>query len=104
MYYSIVHGLLLSDIHDCNCGLKAYRGDVARMIFGYVRSWRWGFNIEHLWIARRLGYAVQEVPIEWGHNPDSRVLLVRDCLFTVWELLLLELRRLMSGYPRFQGG
>jgi dolichyl-phosphate beta-glucosyltransferase len=100
IYYRLIHLFLLERIADCNCGLKAYRGEVARTLFGFVRSWRWGFNIEHLWVAHRLKFSLEEVPIVWGHNPDSKVHIVRDCFFTLWELGLLELRRLMGGYPK----
>ncbi|MEI8191634.1 MAG: glycosyltransferase [candidate division NC10 bacterium] len=99
LYYWLAHRLVFDGIYDTNCGLKVYRGDAARLIFGFVRSWRWTFNIEHLWVAHRLGYSIAEVPIEWSHERLSKVHVFRDCLFTLWELTALKLRQMMGGYP-----
>ena len=38
------------------------------------------FDVEVLFIARRLGYQIQEVPIDWYFDPDSRVRLFQDSL------------------------
>jgi dolichyl-phosphate beta-glucosyltransferase len=99
LYYRLIHFLFLPEVHDCNCGLKAYRGDVARVLYGYVRSWRWAFNMEHLWVARRLGFVIEEIPVEWSHNAASKVHIWRDGVFTLTELAILAMRRLMDGYP-----
>jgi dolichyl-phosphate beta-glucosyltransferase len=104
LYYGLIHLILLPRISDTNCGLKAYRGESARLLFGFVRSWRWAFNIEHLWLAERLGFRTEEVPVEWAHNPMSKVHVFRDCFFTLWELACLEVRRLMGGYILFDRG
>jgi dolichyl-phosphate beta-glucosyltransferase len=100
IFYGIIHLLVLSDIHDTNCGLKAYRGVAGRVLFGFVRCWRWAFNVEHLWLARDFGYVVKEIPVEWEHRPDSKVRLFRDCLFTVWELFGIKARQFFGIYPR----
>ncbi|MBI3551109.1 MAG: glycosyltransferase [Elusimicrobia bacterium] len=99
VYYAIVHSLVFDGVQDTNCGLKAYRGEAARLVFGFVRSWRWVFNVEHLWLARRMGFTIAEIPIEWSHSAQSKVHVLRDCVFTLWELALLKLRQLMRGYP-----
>ena len=99
MYYRAIRWLLLPEVADCNCGLKAYRGDAARIIFGYVRTWRWAFNVEHLWLARRLGFSISEIPVDWRHDASSKVRVWHDVVFTLWELTLLHMRRLMGGYP-----
>lgn len=102
VYYAIIHSLVLKDIHDTNCGLKAYKGDAARIIFGFVRSWRWAFNVESLWLAKTIGYKVIEVPVEWAHKEASKVHVFRDCIFTIWELLNIKLRQFMKIYPHIR--
>jgi dolichyl-phosphate beta-glucosyltransferase len=102
IYYALIHRLLLAGIHDTNCGLKAYRGDAARLVFGFVRSWRWAFNVEHLWLARRAGYRIVEVPVEWSHKEGSKVRVFRDCLFTLWEIFAINVRRFFRLYPRWE--
>lgn len=98
-YYKLIHSCLLDGVHDTNCGLKAYRGEAARLLFGFVRSWRWAFNVEHLWLARRMGYRICEIPAEWSHQEHSKVHVFRDGVFTAWELIGIKLRQWLGLYP-----
>lgn len=98
-YYSLVRRALVAGVRDCNCGLKAFRGEQARLLFGMVRCWRWAFNVELVLLARHLGYTVEEVPVEWSHQPRSKVRLARDVFFTLWELALIKLRQVIGIYP-----
>ncbi len=77
-FSGIVSLLLLPGISDSQCGFKAFRRSVARELFGRQRLERFGFDAEVLWLARRLGYKVAEVPIVWRDDPRSHVRLVRD--------------------------
>ena len=104
VFYGLIRALGLGSFHDVNCGLKVYRGEAVRVLFGFVRSWRWAFNIEHLWLARRFGYRVDEVPTEWSHRADSRVRVFHDCLFTLWELGWIKARQWLGIYPRCRPG
>ncbi|MFA6093628.1 MAG: glycosyltransferase [Elusimicrobiota bacterium] len=98
-YYRLIGALFSTGIRDTNCGFKAYRGRIARELFAHVRSRRWAFNIEFLWLAERLGRSVLEVPVEWSHRDQSKVRVFRDCLFTLWELAAIQARRLTGSYP-----
>jgi hypothetical protein len=48
------------------------------------------FDVEVLFIACRLGFRVQEVPIDWYFDPDSRVRLVQDSLRMFTDLLAIR--------------
>ena len=74
----LVSLLLLPGIGDSQCGFKAFRRPAALEIFGRQRLERFGFDAEVLFLARRLGYRVVEIPIIWRDDPRSRVRLVRD--------------------------
>jgi len=47
---------------DTQCGFKAFRRDAAQRIFPLQRIERWGFDPEVLFLARRAGLRVEEVP------------------------------------------
>lgn len=64
--------LLLSDIEDTQCGFKAFRRDAAQAAFARQRLEGWAFDAELLYLARKLGYTIRQVPIEWQHVGDSR--------------------------------
>lgn len=74
----LVSLLLLPGIRDSQCGFKAFRRSTARELFGRQRLEGFGFDAEVLWLARRLGYRVAEVPIAWRDDRGSNVRLVRD--------------------------
>jgi dolichyl-phosphate beta-glucosyltransferase len=58
---------------DTQCGFKAFRRRAAQTIFPLQRIERWGFDPEILFLARKLGFSVREVPVAWGHSGDTRI-------------------------------
>lgn len=60
-------------IADTQCGFKLFRSDVARRVFSRQRLERFGFDVEVLFIAQRLGYRIAEVPVQWNHAEGSKV-------------------------------
>lgn len=61
------------DFADTQCGLKLLRRPAARSIAAKQRLERFGFDVELLHLARRLGFAVAEVPVRWSNAADSSV-------------------------------
>lgn len=74
-------------IRDTQCGFKLFRGDLAREIFREARIDRFAYDIEVLYLARKRGIPIAEVPVLWFNSPDSRVSFPRDLLRTFWDLL-----------------
>jgi len=72
-YSAVVRATVLSGIPDAHCGLKAYRSDVAREIFG--RSVIDGvlFDLEVLVLAALEGRKIAQLPATWAHDRDSRI-------------------------------
>lgn len=83
---------------DTQCGFKSFRADAARRIFERLTVERFGFDMEVLVIARRLGLRIDEVPVPWAHDPRSRVRPGRDALRTLAEVLQIWWRRLRGRY------
>jgi Glycosyl transferase family 2 len=63
---------------DTQCGFKAFRTPVARLLFHLVRIDRFAFDVEVLVRARRLGLGVTEVPVHWKHVPGSTIHPLHD--------------------------
>jgi dolichyl-phosphate beta-glucosyltransferase len=76
----------LPGIHDSQCGFKAFRRPAATALFARQRLDGYAFDVEVLWLARRLGYRVVEVPIVWRNDPQSHLRLVTDSLGMLGEL------------------
>ena len=60
---------------DTQCGFKLFRTTAAREIFGRQRLERFGFDVETLFIARKLGYRALEVPVRWNNVEGTKVSL-----------------------------
>lgn len=80
----VVMGPLPRDVY---CGFKLWRAEVAQVVFERVHLDGWAFDAEALAMARRLGFQVREVGIDWTNRPDSR-LTIRDVLIPVTGELL----------------
>ena len=53
---------------DTQCGFKAFTRRSAKTIFPLQEIERWGFDPELLYLARKMGFKVAEVPVEWAHQ------------------------------------
>jgi dolichyl-phosphate beta-glucosyltransferase len=61
----------MSSIRDTQCGFKVFRRDLARAIFGKTRIRSFAFDIEALFLARKLGARIVEMPVRATFRPDS---------------------------------
>ena len=83
---------------DTQCGFKAFRREVAQVIFRLQTIERWGFDPEILFIARKLRYAIREVPVTWGHDERSRLSYLKDGLKMLEEMALIRRNSLAGRY------
>ena len=85
---------------DTQCGFKAFRRPAAQVIFRLQRIERWGFDPEILFIARKLEYAIREVPVTWGHDERSRMSYLKDGMKMLEELAVIRLNSIAGRYDR----
>ncbi|MFG2498244.1 glycosyltransferase [Streptomyces sp. NPDC048441] len=88
-YNLILRSSLHARFSDAQCGFKAIRGDVAKVLLPLVEDTGWFFDTEMLVLAERAGLRIHEVPVDWVDDPDSTVHLVRtatDDLKGVWRV------------------
>ncbi|MEO6165755.1 MAG: glycosyltransferase, partial [Candidatus Binatia bacterium] len=95
----IVQIAAVPGIWDTQCGFKAFRAEAAERIFAQTTIERWGFDIEVLALAQRLGYKIGIVPARWLNDDRSHVKLsdylhVLGDTFTVRRNLLSKKYRL----------
>jgi len=79
----VIQRSLVPRILDTQCGFKAFTADVARNLFGSATIDGWAFDLEILALARRRGFAIEEVGIEWKDDNRSRVNPLRD----MWKVI-----------------
>lgn len=79
-------------VHDSQCGFKAFRGDVARLLFLLSENDRFAFDPEVLRIAVALGYSIEEVPVDWAAGDYSAIRPIRDSVRTAVDLVPIRMR------------
>jgi glycosyltransferase involved in cell wall biosynthesis len=79
-------------VHDSQCGFKAFRGDVARLLFSLSTCDRFAFDPEILRLGTALGYTVKEVPVLWVAGDHSAVRPIRDSVRTAVDLIPIRAR------------
>ena len=83
---------------DTQCGFKAFKRDAAQVIFRLQTIERWGFDPELLFIARKLGYKIVEVPVTWGHDERSRISYLKDGMKMLEEMAQIRRNSLRGRY------
>jgi dolichyl-phosphate beta-glucosyltransferase len=83
---------------DTQCGFKAFTRRAAQTILPLQHIERWGFDPEILFLARRLGFRVVEVPVRWGHSGGTRINPVMDGARMFQEMLRIRWYDLTNKY------
>jgi dolichyl-phosphate beta-glucosyltransferase len=94
----IVRRVGVRDITDTQCGFKLFRKAVAQDLFSVSCVDGYGFDLEILYVARRRGYRVSEVPVNWTDQPGSKVRVLRDGPRLLWDLLAVRCRYARGRY------
>jgi dolichyl-phosphate beta-glucosyltransferase len=89
----LVQALLLPGVWDTQCGFKLFRGEIARELFGRLRTDGFAFDVEVLYLARRSGWEVTEVPVRWINSTTTRVQAMRHSTEMLRDLLRIRLGR-----------
>jgi len=101
-FHLLVTTLAVKGFTDTQCGFKLFRGGAAHDLFARTRLDGFAFDVELLVIARLRGYTVREVPVNWVHQPGSRINLVRDSLRMARDLVGIRRRLLRRSYNETQ--
>lgn len=99
------------DITDTQCGFKAFRREAVAPILNSLAVYAQrdvkevqgasvsaGFDVEMLFVARKLGYRVKEVPVQWDYRFSRRVNLLRDSLRGLRELVSIRMADARGAY------
>jgi len=86
--------------HDTQCGFKAFFTDRARIVFQNQRIEGFGFDPEILFLAKRFGLRVAEVPVRWAHDPATKVRVLRDSLQMFGDLFYIRWNWLVGRYAK----
>lgn len=97
IFNKIVQAVAVSGIRDTQCGFKLFKGDAARMVFARQRIERFAFDVEALYLAKKMGLRIREAPVVWVNSPDSKVSIFRDSLQMLWDILKMRFTHSSQG-------
>lgn len=69
----LIQILAVWGVWDTQCGFKLFSAKAAKDVFPRLMIDRWGFDIEALAVAQRLGYKIAKIPVHWINDPNSKV-------------------------------
>ncbi len=98
LFNALVQRLGLDGIEDTQCGFKLFRKAAAQDLFSLAVVDGYGLDLELLYIAKRRGYRIAEIPINWADQPGSKVCLLRDGLSMLRALRAVRRRDARGGY------
>lgn len=78
---------------DTQCGFKAFRGPIAKLLVHGTQVDRFAFDVEMLDLAARLRLRMEEVPVRWTDIAGSHVRPVRDGLQMLGDIVRMRLMR-----------
>ncbi len=93
----VMRGVLRLDIADSQCGFKLFHADAAREIFQRQRLDRFSFDAELLFLARKLGYTIREIPVRWNDVAGSKVTLMNGAR-SFLDLLRIRANSMRGAY------
>ncbi len=91
VFNGLVALLLVGGISDTQAGFKCFRHSAAQELFGRQTIKGWAFDVENLFLARRLGMKIVEVPISWHYQDDSRVKPLTDTYRMIKEIFRIRI-------------
>ena len=94
---------------DTQTGFKAFSREAARKVFTSLKIFgrrgvikgaavKAGFDLEFLFVARKLGYKIKEVPVVWHHPGTTRVNPLKDSIEGLKDMLLIRFYALKGSY------
>lgn len=98
VFNALIQATLLPGVADSQCGFKCFTAEAAEALFPHQTIDGFAFDVEILYLARRLGLTVREVPITWHYDDVSSVKPVRDTYRMLREVLRIRANHLAGRY------
>jgi glycosyltransferase involved in cell wall biosynthesis len=99
-FNAVTHVVMGLPYADTQCGFKAFTRAAAQTIFQLQTIERWGFDPEILFIARKRGYRVDEVPVSWAHDERTRISYLKDGIRMLEDIAIVRWNALLGRYNK----
>lgn len=98
VFNALVRFIAVGGIKDTQCGFKCFTRDALSSVIPLCRIDGFSFDVEMLFITRKLGHRIKEVPVRWLNAPGSTVSPVRDSLLMFLDVCRIRLNDWRGRY------
>ncbi len=108
--FSLLRGVILGlPFSDTQCGFKAFNKKAVEKIIPKIKN-EWGvlhfkggavnagFDVELLYLAKKYGFKIAEVPVEWKYVDTERVQVIKDALAAIYDMFRIRINDLKGNY------
>jgi dolichyl-phosphate beta-glucosyltransferase len=96
--FTFLTQLLIVRVSDATCGFKLFTRDAAHQVFSRLTLDDWSFDAEALFVARKLGYVIREIPVAWRDSEGTKVHRGRDAVLAAIGLVRIRMNALAGRY------
>ena len=83
---------------DTQCGFKVFRMESVRNVLKLQKIDGYSFDVEMLFLTRKLGFSIREEPVIWENCPDTRVSAIHDSTRMFVDLLRIRYYDMSGRY------
>lgn len=87
-FYTFLANVILgAKVSDFTCGFKCFSNESGKIIFSKLKTNRWSYDAEIIYLARKLGFEIKEVPVRWSNDDRTKVSLMKDSVESFVDLV-----------------
>jgi len=86
------------EIRDTQCGFKVFRREAALRIFPLLTVKRFSFDAEAIFLAKKMGFAIKELPVTLQNPRESHIRIFADSWNMFWDLFKIRLNEKRGKY------
>jgi dolichyl-phosphate beta-glucosyltransferase len=98
LFSALVSNFFTNGLHDTQCGMKAFRRDVAMDLFSIARVNRFAFDVELISIAVKRNYSIKRLPVTFRCNESKSVKVIRHGIGMLFDLVRIQFNHVVGKY------
>ena len=73
IFQNIIRGILIIPFRDTQCGAKIFKSEAIEKVIHKIGMTSWAFDIEILYLLKKAGFIIKEVPTVWSNQDYSTI-------------------------------
>ena len=97
-FHSLIFTLFGMRFKDYQCGAKLFKYKVIKKITPYLHIKQWAFDVEVLYLCKKFGFKIKEIPTVWRDQADSKLKVMSAGTRMLSALFEIRLRHSPFGF------